>query len=280
MPAADLKISRRTAAELGREAVTIVDQGGYRSPAGEWVDLRDQIARAREWTLAYPPDQLLPPTTTGRFATKISVVNDTTLAAARALQAQGRRVVALNFAAPTHPGGGFLTGARAQEQYLARSSALYACLVDQPMYPFHKAAYTPFASDYAIYSPDVPVFRGDDHRLLDEPYAISMVTCAAVQAARLPPDSRDQIEMAMRSRIHRILTLGLAHGHDAYVLGAWGCGAYGNDGDMIAGLFREAIDGPFRGAFAGVTFAVTDWSEDLQMIGPFARRFGAICDLG
>ena len=280
MPAADLKISRETAIELGHEALAIGRQGGYQSPLGQWIDLRAQITRAREGTLAYPPDQTLPPVAPGRFATEISVVNDTTLAAARTLLDRGWRVVVLNFAAPTHPGGGFLTGSRAQEEYLARSSALYVCLVDQPMYAFHEATYTPFASDYAIYSPDVPVFRSDDRRLLDEPYAVSMVTCAAVHAARLPPDSRDQTEAAMRSRIHRILTLGLAHGHDAYVLGAWGCGAFGNDGDMIAGLFREALDGPFKGAFAEVTFAVTDWSDDLRMIGPFARQFGAASDLG
>ncbi len=49
---------------------------------------------------------------------------------------------------------------------------------------------------------------------------------------------------------------------------------------MIAGLFREALEGPFLGAFAGVTFAVTDWSSDLRMIGPFARQFGTPGDLG
>jgi uncharacterized protein (TIGR02452 family) len=58
------------------------------------------------------------------------------------------------------------------------------------------------------------------------------------------------------------------------VLGAWGCGAFGNDGDQIAGLFRQALEVHFRGAFDHVLFAITDWSEDEKYIGPFRRTFG------
>jgi uncharacterized protein (TIGR02452 family) len=58
------------------------------------------------------------------------------------------------------------------------------------------------------------------------------------------------------------------------VLGAWGCGAFGNDGDQIAGLFRQALEDHYQEAFDHVLFAITDWSEDEKYIGPFLRTFG------
>ena len=57
-------------------------------------------------------------------------------------------------ASAKHPGGGFLGGARAQEESLARSSGLYACINGNPMYDHHKAHGDAMYTDYAIYSPD------------------------------------------------------------------------------------------------------------------------------
>jgi uncharacterized protein (TIGR02452 family) len=78
----------------------------------------------------------------------------------------------------------------------------------------------------------------------------------------------------MAGRIDRVLRIAAAHGHDAVVLGAWGCGVFGNDPRDVAGLFRQALDGPFAGVFARVVFAVTDWSPERRFIGPFERAFG------
>ena len=50
-------------------------------------------------------------------------------------------------------------------------------------------------------------------------------------------------------------------------------GVFKNDPAMIAGLFHEALTGPFRGAFAHVCFAVLDGSEHRHVIGPFQRLF-------
>ncbi|MCZ7684092.1 MAG: TIGR02452 family protein [Sandaracinaceae bacterium] len=71
-----------------------------------------------------------------------------------------------------------------------------------------------------------------------------------------------------------MLAVAAHHGHDALVLGAWGCGVFRNDPTEVAGLFGEALEGRFAGAFARVVFAVLDSSEERRFIGPFERRFG------
>jgi uncharacterized protein (TIGR02452 family) len=271
-------IERSRAAELGHDTLRILEAGCYESPAGATIAIGPAVDRARAGTCAYPPDQPLPELPPSTHATSIDVVNESTLDVVARLAAGGLRPVALNFAAAKSPGGGFLSGARAQEESLARSSGLYACLVDQPMYEFHRRCPDPLYTSYALYSPDVPVFRRDDGSLLDTPYLCSFITAAAVNAKIVLGSgnaSRAAIKEAMRERISRVLAIAALHGHEAIVLGAWGCGAFGNDGEEIAALFHEALTGPCQGWFAHVDFAILDWSEDRHFIGPFERWFGS-----
>lgn len=269
MQAFRIRISRQLAAEYGREAVRITESGKYLAPSGKLVDISQWVQRSITSTVSYPAGQPFQESAMGEHRTEISVENTTTFAAARDLIAQGRRPAALNFASATHAGGGFLGGARAQEEYLARSSGLYACIKDNPMYAFHRLRRDPLYTDYAIYSPDVPVFRSDDGRLLDEPYTVGIITCPAVNAGKLNPERRSEAGPAMWLRILKVLSIGLRHGHDSIVLGAWGCGAFGNDSREIAGLFHRALVENFKGSYRQVVFAIVDWSRERRFIGPF-----------
>src|SRR5262249_53187594 len=148
--------------------------------------------------------------------TCFEVVNETTLEAARRLVEVGSRPLALNFASALYPGGGFLIGARAQEESIARSSGLYACLEGNPFYAFHKAQNDALYSDYAISHPAVPVFRGNSGPLFGEPFCCSILTCAAVNANHvLRGDSsrKGKIRPTMDRRIRRVLALAVHHGH-------------------------------------------------------------------
>lgn len=272
-----LRISREKARALGEQTVAILSAGYYITESGVRVDIRRQVDAAVRGTVSYPPGKTPLGVSTRQGATMVEVRNETTLAAARALTASGLQTAALNFASATTPGGGFLQGARAQEEYLARSSALWSCLRDNPMYAHHRAQRHPFYTDYVLHSPDVPVLRDDDGVLLEEPYLCSIITSPAVNAFqvwRYAPERISEISPVMKTRILKVLAVAIEHGHEAIVLGAWGCGAFGNDAGEIANLFRNALEADFRGAFERVVFAVADWSEDERFIGPFLRAFG------
>ena len=252
--------------------------GRYVTPQGTVVAIGDAVQRSVEGTVSYPPDRPMPLANPGDMQTVIEVTNESTLVAAARLVEAGHRPVALNFASAKHPGGGFLGGARAQEESLARSSGLFACLDGNPMYDFHCAQRDAMYSSYAIYSPDVPVIRSDDGDLLAQPYLCSFITCPAVNAKVVlerDPSRRPAIRTAMEERVQRVLAIATAHGHEALVLGAWGCGVFGNDCQEIAELFQKALAGQFRGCFTRVVFAILDWSPERRFIGPFQKVFEA-----
>jgi uncharacterized protein (TIGR02452 family) len=135
--------ARKAAAE---ETLRIIERGSYVAPRGATIVVADAIRECREATRLYTPDDLsslerdvLARPSPG-FATRIEVVNETTLAGVRRLVAEAGDVAALNFASAKNPGGGFLSGAQAQEESLARSSALYASQLAAPaFYERHRA---------------------------------------------------------------------------------------------------------------------------------------------
>lgn len=265
----DPKIPREFANKMGREAMHIIDLGLYASPTSRQVDVAEDIASAVARTTHLPPDHRHTFPRTGGYDTVIEVVEATSLSVARRHHDAGLRTVVLNFASPTVPGGGFLAGERAQEEYHCRSTALFACQAGGPMYSFHLNQANALRSDAMIYSPDVPVFRGDDHQLLEEPFKVAFISAAACDARDVAPLDQPKIAGAMSARIVKVLAAAQANGHDALVLGAWGCGNFANDPALIADLFRQALQGPFKGAFRRVTFAVIDSSPERRCLSQF-----------
>jgi uncharacterized protein (TIGR02452 family) len=267
----ELDIPRAVAFDLGNSAVQISRQGYYLSLEHREINIQNAIQAACEGTQSIPPDSILPDRQHELFAeTKVQVTNETTLAASRRLTGQGLKPLALNFANGIHPGGGFLHGARAQEEALCRSSALYQTLVDDPMYDAHKRRPGPDSTDWAIYSPSVPVFRSDDGTPLSEPWLLSFITCAAPYAPSVGLALAGDL---LQKRIHRVLAISLAFGYSTLVLGAWGCGAFGNDPSRTARDFRHAIENEFSGSFSEIIFAITDWSDERSYLGPFRAEF-------
>lgn len=270
---AELRMSRRKAAQLGASAVTAVRDGYYVTSAGKRVALRDSVKAARAAKLSIAPDAVLPAQVRAPVPeTRIQVSNETTLAAALRFVQHGLRPLALNFANGIEAGGGFLEGALAQEEVLCRSSALHVTLAGDPMYDAHNDRPTDDSTDWAILSPEVPVFRADDGTALPEPWMLSVITCAAPYAPTVGAQLAGEL---LQRRIHRVLGVARAYGYKSLVLGAWGCGAFENDPRRTATDFRQALDTDFRGAFSDIVFAITDWSPQRKFLGPFRDAFAA-----
>jgi uncharacterized protein (TIGR02452 family) len=151
-------------------------------------------------------------------------------------------------------------------------------LLGDPMYDHHRSSGDSMYTTWVIYSPDVPVFRLDEGRLLDEPYLCSFLTSPAVNVGALRHRDRrgDEIRRVMQERVERVLGVAALHGHEVVVLGAWGCGVFKNDPEQIAELFRTALAGRFRGAFTHVVFAVLDSSDERRFVRPFEKVFGTV----
>jgi uncharacterized protein (TIGR02452 family) len=269
-------MKRSHRAGVAEETLAILRSGQYTNPSGRVVNLGKLLRQAKDGTCSYPPEADLRVPAFPDRSTRIEVVNASTLDAARGLADKGHRVAALNFASAKNPGGGFLNGAQAQEESLARASGLYAMLLDDPMYDHHRSQSDPVYTTWVIYSPDVPVFRTEEGRLLDEPYFCSFLTSPAVNAGALRHRDRrgDEIRRVMQERVERVLAVAALHGHEVLVLGAWGCGVFRNDPGQVAELFRDALAGRFRGAFTRVVFAVLDPSDEGRSVGPFEQVFG------
>jgi uncharacterized protein (TIGR02452 family) len=175
------------------------------------------------------------------------------------LDGQGH-VGCLNFASAKNPGGGFLGGAQAQEESLARSSALYPCQLTQPEVLRAKSCEpSVIYLDLAIYSPLVPFFRDDDGAWLDRPVLASVITCAAPNAGALRQQQKFDaaaVEPALRRRAAFVLAIAAHYAIERLVLGAWGAGVFGNDPVMVADAFKVHLAGDFAGAFDEVVFAI------------------------
>ncbi len=270
----ELDVDRNDARALGQSAVVAGRTGRYMTLSGDEVEIGALVTAAREARVSIRPDAPLPAgNESSADATTVQAVNETTLQAAYRLVARGRNTLALNFANGIHPGGGFLSGARAQEEVICRSSALFETLVGDAMYEEHKARPRPDSTDWAILSPNVPVFRKDDGSALSQPWLCNFITSAAPVASRVgQPESGDLLQR----RIHRVLDIARSYGYETLVLGAWGCGAFGNDPVRTAKDLRDALLTEYDSTFAEVVLAIADWSPDRRFLGPFRDAFAEV----
>lgn len=239
-------------------------QNGFYLRGDREVEIGPAVASAVARARAFSPEELgdlvreLPraPERAGR----VFVTGEGTIGCAARLAANGARVACLNFASARNPGGGFLSGARAQEEAVCRASALYPTLLEQRVY-YEENRRTPDTTytDWAIASPDVPVFRDDSLELLDEAFIASFITMPAPNTANLADGARRQLGAIFNRRIRCVVALGRWLGADKLVLGAWGCGAFRNDPQLVATAFHDVLvrDGGAR-HFEEVVFAVLD----------------------
>ncbi len=207
-------------------------------------------------------------------AANVIVTKKRTFEAAAAYKNQ--HVVVLNFASASNPGGGVTKGANAQEECLCRCSGLYFCLNTPAMwdgfYKPHRDAHDPVHNDDIIYTPGVTVFKTDTAtpQILSETewYDVDVITCAAPNLRNQPSnrynsgDGNSQMKMTDKEllalhekRLRRILEVALSEGCETIILGAFGCGAFQNNPEVVALANRNVIK-DYLHAFKNIEFAV------------------------
>ncbi|MCM1026010.1 MAG: TIGR02452 family protein [Roseburia sp.] len=238
-----------------------------------------------------PEAETLPGLIYNRYAddARVAVSSRRSLEAAR--RYKGQRTAVLNFASATNPGGGVVRGASAQEECLCRCSNLYFCLNTPKMwdafYSPHRSASDPIHNDDIIFTPDVAVFKTDteDPELMAEKdwYAVDVITCAAPNLRQRPGnpynsgdgDKRafledDQLLALHEKRLKRILDAALLQNVESVILGAFGCGAFSNDPEIVARAAGNVIAGYLK-AFRNIEFAVYCSPRDQRNYTIFER---------
>ena len=279
-------VSRRLRG-IWEETRAAFEAGRYDGDAGE-VDLTAPLAAMRDGTRLYLPQELaglaapMAADGTPRRAparTRFEVTGECTLAAAVRLAGTGagRGLAALNFASARNPGGGVLRGAQAQEESLARSSGLYDSLIRCPeFYAYHRQGRSLLYSDRVIYSPSVPVFRDDRGGWLPTAVPVAVLTSAAPNRRmieRNQPEEAAAIVEVLHRRARAVLAVAADQQITHLVLGAWGCGVFGNRPPEVATVFAAHLHGEFADAFEHVTFAILDRDDAVR--AEFASRFPA-----
>ena len=204
------------------------------------------------------------------------VKNISTVEAIRILAAEGKNDIGvLNFASAKNPGGGFLNGAKAQEESLAVSGTLYPTLIaHEEYYRENRAHRSMMYLDYGIYSPEVVFFRDETFRLTDTPVAASVLTLPAVNMGQViqKGESVEEAKQVMRRRMKLALAIFAEQKAKHLVLGAYGCGVFQNDPKEIAGWWNELLEEGMGQHFASVFHAVLDHSRDGACIKAFQEQ--------
>lgn len=206
---------------------------------------------------------------------RISVIQSDTYDAAVALISAkpGIRVGVLNMASSYQPGGGVLKGSLAQEESLCSRSTLYPSLREN----FYRL---PTLS--AVYSPDIAVFRNSELNATavlpkEEWTFVDVISCAALKGPYVDVNAegkkvyaREKDRETMTLKVRLILQVAREAGLSHLVLGALGCGAYGNPPGEVAKIFKKVICGDKRrhGYAEGIeeiVFAIFDDGENLRV---------------
>jgi uncharacterized protein (TIGR02452 family) len=169
-----------------------------------------------------------------------------TLVAARDLTSdpvrQNRRinVAVLNMASPLRPGGGFLSGASSQEESLCSRTTLLPSL---------KESWYRLPEYGGIWSPDVHVFKIalDEDLAKQDRFYVDVISAAMIRFPEVTErgDQKDYAyekdREAAGKKIKSVLSILESKGTEIVILGAWGCGAYGNPVGEIARIWRRAL---------------------------------------
>jgi uncharacterized protein (TIGR02452 family) len=175
----------------------------------------------------------------------------------------GKNVCIMNFANRFHHGGGYLSGARAQEEDL--------CRVIPELYESLYTVKYPFEATSVIITPPIWIVRDSkDYTFFPNRsgYKVSIVSAAAQNLKYEQYDEKLVIQI-LENMYCAVKTL--LPETDTLILGAWGCGAFGNDPEQMAKIMNQ-INLQYGGYFANIVFSippginVTEFKKSITLV--------------
>jgi uncharacterized protein (TIGR02452 family) len=222
----------------------------------------------------------------GNHKTQIFLENKDCLTVAGECVNRGNNPIVFDAASGGHFGGGYKTGAGAQEENMTRRSGL--CIAADTKQGVQTKNFYPLKSDErgkhaVLYTTQVPVFRGEEQEgypYLDLPYEISVAITAGYNfneklqqkegvqpqdmkklvkdpktgELRLPAAEAIETKQKLRTALH----VAQKNGHDVVVLVPVYCGAYRNPPKQICEMIMDLITKEFPHSFKEVRFAIID----------------------
>lgn len=265
-----------------------------------WIQDNPRLSRAVEnaksYSKLYRPEEVPALPAAGQSKKGlITVTGSRTFEAAMRLKKDQpeKKVAVLNFASATNPGGGVERGSSAQEEALCRCSTLFPCLnmpyLKENFYSFHRKRRDVRYTDACIYTPGILVIKTDTalpERMPEKDWIeADVITCAAPNLRERPynqmnPGMGDPVRVTEgellelhKSRARKILSVAADNGVDILVLGAFGCGEFCNDPNVVARAYRDVIP-EFAGYFDEIEFAVYCSPRDMTNYEAFKRCLG------
>ena len=240
--------------------------------AHEWVDFiqknhKKEIEELSNATKLYPDEphhefSKAPMNTDMKILVEQSTTVDTILNYYK----EDSYVCALNFASYKHPGGMFYDGSMAQEESLCHASFLYPVLesptVVNSFYRKHLGRLNRalYHSDL-LFSPNIPFYLCNLKAATAD-----IITCAAPNkkaAQKYQHVSNEEIHIVLNKRIDAVLYAASMentkeHPIRVLVLGAFGCGVFGNDVTEVISIFKDLLTNKYKNQFEKVIFAIPD----------------------
>lgn len=274
---------------LAKETLEIMEQGYYEPTTKEKTE-KKQIMIKEAMEQSIQDSILISPAESEKILEKYStntscnqpqtrVENISTVEAIRMLVAEGKTEIGvLNFASAKNPGGGFLNGAKAQEESLTVSSTLYPTLTaHEEYYRENRTNRSMMYLNYGIYSPEVVIFRDGAFQLAENFVKASVLTLPAVNMGQviLKGENVEEAKKVMRRRMKLALAIFAEQKAKHLVLGAYGCGVFRNDPKEVATWWKELLVEGMGQYFDSVFHAVLDHSKGQSCIKAF-QEYNAI----
>ncbi len=202
-----------------------------------------------------------------RYETSFKLWQENTINAVMKRMSEDKNslVGVLNFASYRHAGGGFIKGAFAQEEALCHSTNLYYALEkEQHWYDKHDGNLNNYLyGNESILSENVTIIADSRFNPVNAKNScvIDVLTCAAPnRKACLSkyPNMKNEADKAMYSRIDYLLNVFASKDYNSLILGAFGCGVFGNITEYTAKCFKDLLENKYKGVFKEVIFAIPD----------------------